>query len=134
MAGIGSAIASLFITSGTAAGTAAGTTAAVAGTAAAAGGAAAGLTPLSLALIGSGAGFGLSQLAKPKMPNINVPPPPGAAMIDQAGVAANASERARAAAAGGLASTVTGAGQGPLPATSAPSLAGATSGAKQTLG
>jgi hypothetical protein len=74
----------------------------------------------------AGLGLGLSELARPKMPNINIPPPPGATMIDPAGQQAAANARARAAAAGGLQSTITGAGNaGPV---------GATSGSKSLLG
>lgn len=71
------------------------------------------------------AGFGLSELTKPKIPNIQIPAPPGAALIDPAGQAAAASARQRAAASGGLSSTITGAG---APGT------GATSGGKTLLG
>lgn len=56
-------------------------------------------------------GAGTSALLAPKSPRINIPPPPGATMIDPAGQAAAANQRRRAAAAGGLPSTLTGAGQ-----------------------
>ncbi len=59
---------------------------------------------------------------------INIPPPPGAAMIDPAGATAAAQIRARQAAAGGLASTN-------IPgANNASAYSTATSGSKGTLG
>lgn len=71
-------------------------------------------------------GEGLNKILSPKMPNITIPPPPGAAMIDPAGSQAAAQTRARQAAAGGISSTITGAGQ--------VASQGPTSGAKQLLG
>ncbi len=58
---------------------------------------------------------------------ISIPPPPGAAIIDPAGANAAASERRRAAVAGGLSSTVSGAGN-------QPGATGPTSGGKGLLG
>ena len=82
------------------------------------------------AVASSAAGYGVSQLTKPKMPNINVPPPPGAAMISQQGQAAAAMTRARQASAGGLQSTITGAGAFGAGAAAG----GPTSGAKSLTG
>jgi hypothetical protein len=59
---------------------------------------------------------------------VTVPPPPGAAMIDPEGAEAAAQIRARQAVAGGLNSTVTGAG------VSQPAFSNATSGGKALLG
>ena len=70
-------------------------------------------------------GAGTAALLAPH-PHINIPPPPGAAMIDPAGAMAAAQIRQRQAVAGGLESTVTGAGFQPT--------VGATSGGKSLLG
>ena len=65
---------------------------------------------------------------RPKTPNLA--PPPGAAMTDMAGANAAAQMRQRQASAGGLQSTITGAGTQPAPT----GATGATAGAKQLLG
>lgn len=69
-------------------------------------------------------GAGVSALTAPKAPHIGIPPPPGAAMISPAGSAAAAGVRRRQAIAGGLDSTITGAGNAPQ----------STSGGKTLLG
>lgn len=79
----------------------------------------------------AGVGYGLSKLTQPGAPHISVPPPPGAAMVDPAGSAAAAAARRRQATAGGLDSTITGAGMAPQAATAA---SGPTAGGKQLLG
>jgi hypothetical protein len=81
-------------------------------------------------LAGSVASFGLNKVFGPGSGRVNIPPPPGAAMIDPEGAQAAAQMRARQAAAGGLNSTVTGAGVGPAATASF----SATSGGKQLLG
>ena len=73
------------------------------------------------------AGAGISSLLAPKS-RINVPPPPGAAMIDPAGSNAAAMARQRQAVAGGLDSTIS------PGANSAGAYASATSGGKSLLG
>src|SRR5271167_4688174 len=79
-----------------------------------------------IAGVGSAAaGAGLNAALAHKG-GITIPPPPGAAMIDPAGASAAASIRQRQATAGGLQSTITGAG--------APPSGGPTSGAKGLLG
>jgi hypothetical protein len=83
---------------------------------------ASGVLGTSAAAIGTG--LLASKLLAPN-PHINIPPPPGAAMIDPAGATAAAQIRQRQSAAGGLDSTITGAGNAPV---------GATSGAKTLLG
>ena len=85
-------------------------------------------TPAGVAIGAGAATAGVGALASSVLaphPSINIPPPPGAAMIDPAGAAAAAQIRQRQSIAGGLDSTVTGAGQ---PAV------GATSGGKALLG
>jgi hypothetical protein len=69
-------------------------------------------------------GAGVSSALAPH-PHLSIPPPPGAALIDPQGAQAAAMQRNRAAAAGGLANTVTGAPAGPT---------GPTSGTKQLFG
>ena len=76
---------------------------------------------------GSIAGAGASALLGGRR-GITVPPPPGAAMIDPEGAEAAAQIRARQAVAGGLSSTVTGAGA------SQPAFTSATGGGKSLLG
>ena len=83
---------------------------------------------LAVGATSTAVGAGLSAALAPKAPNITIPPPPGATMIDPAGSAAAASSRQRAAAAGGLGSTQTGAGLG------AQANAGPTGGGKTLLG
>lgn len=79
------------------------------------------------ALVGSAVNSGAQLLAGGRR-GVAVPPPPGAAIIDQQGAQAAAMLRARQAVAGGLGSTVTGAGQ------SQPAFSNATSGGKSLLG
>ena len=76
------------------------------------------------------AGAGISSALAPGAPHIGLPPPPGAAMIDQSGAQAAGDLRRRQAAAGGLQSTV-GAGATPQAAAGYNS---ATAGAKTMLG
>lgn len=79
------------------------------------------------ALVGGAVNSG-TQLLMGGRKGITVPPPPGAAMIDPEGAQAAAQLRARQAVAGGLGSTITGAGANP------PAFATATSGGKSLLG
>ena len=74
-------------------------------------------------------GVGASSLLAGGKPNISIPPPPGATMVDQAGSTAAADSRPPEAIAGGLQSTV---GAGGVP--QAPAVGGATSGSKALLG
>lgn len=76
-------------------------------------------------LAGSVASFGLQKVFGPGSRGVNIPPPPGAAMIDPEGAQAAAQLRQRQASAGGLNSTITGAGLAPT---------SATAGGKQLLG
>jgi hypothetical protein len=79
------------------------------------------------ALVGGAVNTG-TQALMGRRGGVTVPPPPGAAMIDPEGAQAAAMLRARQAVAGGLSSTITGAGSNPGAFT------GATSGGKTLLG
>lgn len=117
------------IGSGAAAGGAAAGGAAAGG---AAGGAAAGSGiggALAAGATSAALGAGLSAVLSSK-PTISIPPPPGATMVDPAGMNAAAQTRARQAAAGGLAGTV---GAGGQPNAQA-AFGGVTGGGKSLLG
>jgi len=80
------------------------------------------------ALVGGAVNLGTTTLMGGRRGGVTVPPPPGAAMIDPEGAQAAAQIRQRQASAGGLNSTITGAGsnQGSFTST--------TSGGKALLG
>lgn len=80
------------------------------------------------ALVGGAVNTGLTAALGGRRGGVNVPPPPGAAMVDPEGAQAAAMIRARQAVAGGLGSTVTGAGA------SQGAFESATAGGKSLLG
>jgi hypothetical protein len=80
------------------------------------------------ALVGSATNTALQAALGGRRGGVTVPPPPGAAMLDPEGAQAAAQLRARQAVAGGLNSTITGAGTNPGSFTSV------TSGSKGLLG
>jgi hypothetical protein len=82
-------------------------------------------------LAGSAMSFGLNAAFGAKRGGVNVPPPPGAVMIDPEGAQAAAQLRQRQAVAGGLNSTITPAGAGPG---GTAAFSSATSGGKSLLG
>jgi hypothetical protein len=80
------------------------------------------------ALVGGAVNEGINVIAGGRRGGVTIPPPPGAAMVDPEGAQAAAMLRARQAVAGGLGSTVTGAG------TNQGGFTSATSGGKGLLG